>query len=1088
MSHATPSRYSRRTTFLILTAALLPFPLPTHAASKTYVGSVNGSWALGTNWSLTGIPLAGDDVTFSSFVSSSSNFLYNGNYTPGAGALSSLTIDASTAGSLPFNFHQTLSTSNLYTAGNETVGVNNRAIYTQSAAINSANQLIIASSASSNATYSLSGTGSLAASYEYVGYNGNGSFIQSAGTNTLSNDLYLGTFQGATGTYSLSGTGSLAASYEVIGYLQLGSFVQTGGTNTITNDLQIDPFSSASSSYSLSGANSVLSANNETISAGSFNQSAGTNSLSQNLQLNALYSLSSTGTLTTSNNEILGTLANTSGTFIQSGGFNRVGFILSIGDAASSNGSYTLSGNADLEASHEYVGNAGSGTFIQTGGIHTINNDFSLAVSTGSTGFYSLSGTGSVTASSETIAAAGVATFSQSAGSNAPFAFTLASASTSTGTYSLTGTGTLSAYSENIGYSGHGSFLQQEGGANNVYDNLSIASNLGSTGNYSISDFYTLSTLSVGNSIFIGGSPTASGGTGTLQFFGGRVTVAGEIKVYNTPGSVLNLNFASLTVGSLDLSGNPAHFVWTAGTLTITDSLSIDSNTFTNSFLELNENMTLVNSGSITLSSATLISGDGFFNNTPAGTITGPGSILANFTNLGTVDLPAGNLHLSSFTNSGILQLDSPSSNLTGGPITNSSTIQGQGKISASLTNSSGATIEPAGTLVLSAALTNPAGGTLRIPASSKLLITGSFPTNAGSILLTGGTLDTSSQPLTNAGTISGYGTLATGTLTNTGSLQFSGGSSSITSPISASPSSKISVASTATATFYAPITLAAGSSFDVAPNATAVFFSSVTGPGSFTGTGVKDFESGSSSPSSIATPGSTTVESPASLTTSFLRESSLTSTGSISILPSSAGGQTSLLHSLTLTAGSFDLADNKLILDYTGPSPINTLRQYLQSNLLISSTAAADPQHRLTLGYAEASTLGLTSFGGLPVDSTSLLTKLTYLGDANLDGKITADDYALLDRSFNKHLADAHWTDGDFNYDGVVNAADYLLIDKTVTLQSGTFSPSATLLAQREAQFGDAYVTELLTSIPEPSLLVAFGLAAIPLIRARRR
>jgi hypothetical protein len=110
------------------------------------------------------------------------------------------------------------------------------------------------------------------------------------------------------------------------------------------------------------------------------------------------------------------------------------------------------------------------------------------------------------------------------------------------------------------------------------------------------------------------------------------------------------------------------------------------------------------------------------------------------------------------------------------------------------------------------------------------------------------------------------------------------------------------------------------------------------------------------------------------------------------------------------------------------------------------------------------------------------VITKLTYLGDANLDGKIDADDFALLDHGFATHAST--WSQGDFNYDGVINSADYLLIDRVYGQQTGTLSPS--LLALREAQFGAGYVTDLLASVPEPSL--AGGVVAMAALLGRRR
>jgi hypothetical protein len=46
-----------------------------------------------------------------------------------------------------------------------------------------------------------------------------------------------------------------------------------------------------------------------------------------------------------------------------------------------------------------------------------------------------------------------------------------------------------------------------------------------------------------------------------------------------------------------------------------------------------------------------------------------------------------------------------------------------------------------------------------------------------------------------------------------------------------------------------------------------------------------------------------------------------------------------------------------------------------------------------------------------------------TYGGDANLDGKITVDDYGRID--FNVGLGTAGWYNGDFNYDGKITVDD---------------------------------------------------------------
>jgi hypothetical protein len=166
----------------------------------------------------------------------------------------------------------------------------------------------------------------------------------------------------------------------------------------------------------------------------------------------------------------------------------------------------------------------------------------------------------------------------------------------------------------------------------------------------------------------------------------------------------------------------------------------------------------------------------------------------------------------------------------------------------------------------------------------------------------------------------------------------------------------------------------------------------------------------------------------------------------------------------LTISAGaSLDVTGNALSLAVSG-TPVGTLRQYLHDGRLFSS--AADGEHGLGYGMS---------------DSSTLVVKTTYLGDANLDGKVDADDYALIDRGFAQH--GSTWAEGDFNYDGQVTAADYLLIDRVWMEQTGGFSPG--FLSEREAEFGAGYVSELVASVPEPSVV---GVAVIMMVGDRKR
>ena len=47
-----------------------------------------------------------------------------------------------------------------------------------------------------------------------------------------------------------------------------------------------------------------------------------------------------------------------------------------------------------------------------------------------------------------------------------------------------------------------------------------------------------------------------------------------------------------------------------------------------------------------------------------------------------------------------------------------------------------------------------------------------------------------------------------------------------------------------------------------------------------------------------------------------------------------------------------------------------------------------------------------------------------TYYGDANLDGKVNAQDFDLLAANYGNFSK--VWSQGDFNYDGLVNVADF--------------------------------------------------------------
>jgi T5SS/PEP-CTERM-associated repeat protein len=142
----------------------------------------------------------------------------------------------------------------------------------------------------------------------------------------------------------------------------------------------------------------------------------------------------------------------------------------------------------------------------------------------------------------------------------------------------------------------------------------------------------------------------------------------------------------------------------------------------------------------------------------------------------------------------------------------------------------------------------------------------------------------------------------------------------------------------------------------------------------------------------------------------------------------------------LTISGGTLDLSSG-FIVDYTGSSPLATLKPQLLTGFnngawtgpgitsTHAATIAADSSnlHKTAVGYLDTSAFSITSFMGQTVDTTSLLFRYTFTGDANLDGQVNSADFTRLSQNFNQSGKD--WWDGDANFDGKVNALDFNLL-----------------------------------------------------------
>jgi hypothetical protein len=178
----------------------------------------------------------------------------------------------------------------------------------------------------------------------------------------------------------------------------------------------------------------------------------------------------------------------------------------------------------------------------------------------------------------------------------------------------------------------------------------------------------------------------------------------------------------------------------------------------------------------------------------------------------------------------------------------------------------------------------------------------------------------------------------------------------------------------------------------------------------------------------------------------------SLLLSGGASATVLQGGNNLIVMRVLTISSGStLELNDNNLLLDYTGTSQLAAVQSLINTaraggawtgNGLTSSAARNSAAHNTTLGLLEAnefqSIYGTTApFDGEALDTTALLVKYTYYGDADFNGKVNFDDYVRTDNGFNNHQSG--WLNGDFDLNGSVNFDDYVLIDLAFNTQSGT-------------------------------------------------
>lgn len=175
-----------------------------------------------------------------------------------------------------------------------------------------------------------------------------------------------------------------------------------------------------------------------------------------------------------------------------------------------------------------------------------------------------------------------------------------------------------------------------------------------------------------------------------------------------------------------------------------------------------------------------------------------------------------------------------------------------------------------------------------------------------------------------------------------------------------------------------------------------------------------------------------------------------------------SGSGKSIYTKAISIGQGKLDLNDNDLIVQATlatRDAVLSAVEGYVKSARNtptlwngpgITSTFAANQPNKLT-GLAtiindDGNGIPLyPTFDAVAVNKAAILVKYTWNGDADLNGKIDADDYFRIDSGFVLNLN--HYRNGDFDYSGQVDADDYFLVDSSFIQQSGVLAakPAAT-------------------------------------------
>ncbi len=239
---------------------------------------------------------------------------------------------------------------------------------------------------------------------------------------------------------------------------------------------------------------------------------------------------------------------------------------------------------------------------------------------------------------------------------------------------------------------------------------------------------------------------------------------------------------------------------------------------------------------------------------------------------------------------------------------------------------------------------------------------------------------------------------------------------------------------------------------------------------------------------------------------------SSLTGTGTLNISPGSdatsvvklaVGSGLATEGGLTIAANSLDITNNHIIISYapgTQAAADAAIRSYLiagrnggtwngTTGIITTGSTGAGVDTGYGIGYADGADGVVKVTGANPagLSTGQIEVKYTLLGDANLDGLVSGDDFTILGTHLGPGTSNATWDEGDFTYTGLVNGDDFTDLVKNL----GKSASGADVVQLPAADYAaiDAFAAAngLMADVPEPAsagMLVAAGLC----VTARRK